>query len=40
MLRSMVRSILGIVLVALATWAADRITDVLFGADDGDPGSA
>ena len=34
MLRNTVRGILGLVLVAAATWLANYITDVIFGPED------
>ena len=34
MLRNMVRSVLGLVLVAAATWLANYITEQLFGQED------
>lgn len=34
MKRNLFRSILGIVLAAAATWAADKLTDKLFGEED------
>lgn len=34
MMRNTVRSILGLVLVAAATWLANYITDQLFGPED------
>lgn len=34
MLRSTVRSVLGLVLVAIATWLANYITDQLFGKEE------
>ena len=34
MLRNTVRSILGIVLIALASWLASYLTDKLFGPQD------
>lgn len=35
MMRNMVRGVLGIVLTAAATWAANKIVDQLFGPEDG-----
>jgi hypothetical protein len=34
MLRNTVRSVLGLVLVAAATWLANYLTELLFGPDD------
>ncbi len=34
MLKNTVRSVLGLVLVAAATWLANYITEMLFGPDD------
>jgi thiol:disulfide interchange protein len=36
MVRNLVRSILGLVLVAAATWLANYITEQLFGPEDGE----
>lgn len=35
MMRNVVRGVLGIVLTAAATWAANRIVEQLFGPEDG-----
>lgn len=35
MMRNVVRGVLGIVLTAVATWAANRIVEQLFGPEDG-----
>ena len=37
MLRNTVRGILGLALVALATWLANYLTEVIFGPEDGAP---
>lgn len=34
MLRDLVRGILGLLLVAIATWLANSITDKIFGPED------
>jgi hypothetical protein len=34
MLRSTVRGVLGLVFVAAATWLANYVTDLIFGAED------
>lgn len=36
MLRNLVRSMLGLVLVAAATWLANYITERLFGPEEGE----
>jgi hypothetical protein len=36
MLRSTVRGVLGLVFVAAATWLANYVTDLIFGAEDQD----
>jgi len=35
MMRNVTRGVLGIVLTAVATWAANRIVERLFGPEDG-----
>ncbi len=35
MMRNVVRGVLGIVLTAVATWAANRIVEQFFGPEDG-----
>lgn len=34
MMRNVVRGILGLILAAVATWLANWITDLMFGAED------
>lgn len=34
MLRNMVRSVLGIVFVAAATWLANYVTEIIFGPEE------
>jgi hypothetical protein len=34
MLRNTVRSVLGLVFVAIATWLANYVTELIFGAED------
>jgi hypothetical protein len=37
MLRNTIRGILGLVFVALATWLANYVTEVIFGPEDDAP---